>query len=882
MRTPHSWLREYCDPGLTAVEIAERLDLTGTELERIERVGVPSGESFVVGKVLSAEQHPDADRLKVCQVDVGTGEPSTIVCGAPNVAAGQTVPVALPGAVMPDGTKLGKAKLRGVESHGMICAEDELGFTPSGGTGGDHQSRGIMVLEDSIPAGTPLADVLPIADEALELEITPNRPDCLSVYGIAREVHAATGAPLAVDPAAADAEPSGSDSAEDHASVEIADSDICLRFTARVFEDVKVGPSPLWLRQRLIAAGQRPIDNVVDITNYAMLLTGQPMHAFDLDKVRGAKIVVRKASAGEKMTTLDDVERSFDPSMALVCDAEGPSGIAGIMGGQISEVSETTTRVLMEAATWVGPNVLKTSKALGLRSEASTRFEKQLHPEQALAAQRLAARLMVELAGARLVPGTIDAYPEPLPPRVVALSLDRLERILGVRIDDDEVVGILASLGFSSELGGDSLAVTVPAWRDADVQREADLVEEIARIYGLDKLPTTLPARERAIGRLTHAQKLRRRLEDALRDRGMDEIVGWSFTAPETLVKLRLGDAEVLTLSNPLSEDHSAMRPLLLPGLLDAAQRNAAHGVGGVALFESAHVYASDGDLGAPDGSPKGATPAAERHHLAGLLTESSPATWRSDVGAADFYAAKGYVEALLAVAGLSLVVEPARDLPFLHPGRAGRAFVAAGPVSGGGVSVLGGLGLRPVPGATVGGGRPAGVDGRGSAGGPPARGKPPPSPPAEAASAAEGEGLVEIGWIGELHPLVAREWDLEGVAAFELDADLLAELTEGVLATYEDVTSFPAVLQDLAVVVPSEVPAAVVEATVAEAGGVLLASTGVFDVYEGEQVGEGKRSLALRLEFRAVDRTLTEDEVVERRKAIVAALGEIGGRIRG
>jgi phenylalanyl-tRNA synthetase beta chain len=834
MRTPYAWLREYCDPGLTAVEIAERLDLTGTELERIEQVGVPSADNFVVGKVLAAEQHPDADRLKVCQVDVGTGEPSTIVCGAPNVAAGQTVPVALPGAVLPSGTKLGKAKLRGVESHGMICAEDELGL-------GD-QHKGIMVLEDSIPAGTPLAEVLPIIDEALELEITPNRPDCLSIYGIAREVHAATGAPLAADPAEADAEPSGSDRAEDHASVEIADADVCVRFTARVFEDVKVGPSPLWLRQRLIAAGQRPIDNVVDITNYVMLLTGQPMHAFDLDKVRGAKIVVRKASAGEKMTTLDDVERSFDPSMALVCDADGPSGIAGIMGGQISEVSETTTRVLMEAATWVGPNVLKTSKALGLRSEASTRFEKQLHPEQALAAQRLAARLMVELAGARLVPGTIDAYPEPLEPRVIDLSLDRLERILGVRIDDGEVMRILDSLGFVSR-PDDTLAVTVPPWRDADVQREADLVEEIARIYGLDKLPTTLPARERAIGRLTHAQQLRRRLEDALRDRGMDEIVGWSFTAPATLEKLRLAGTPVLALSNPLSEDHSVMRPLLLPGLLDAAQRNAAHGAPAVALFESAHVYEPDGDLDAPEGSPEGVTPATERHHLAGLITESSPATWRSKAGAADFYAAKGYVAALLAVAGLKLIVEPADDLPYLHPGRAARALVA------------------------------------------PAL----PALPVEAAPGGDRSALIEVGWIGELHPLVAREWDLDtpsggtgGVAAFEIDADLLAELTNGALATYEDVTSFPAVLQDIAVVAPADVSAATVEAAVTTAGGDLLAATGVFDVYEGAQVGEGKRSLALRLEFRAPDRTLTEDEVVQRRNAIVAALEQIGGQIRG
>jgi len=817
MRVPYAWLREYCDPGLTAAELSERLDLTGTELERIEAVGVPSADGFVVGHVLAAEQHPNADRLKVCTVDVGAGEPSTIVCGAPNVAAGQTVAVALPGAVMPDGTKLGAAKLRGVESAGMILAEDELGL------GDDH--AGIVVLDDGPAAGTPLAQLAAIADEALELEITPNRPDCLAVYGVAREVHAATGAPLAADPTDADAEPSGTDAATDHAAVEIADPDVCLRFTARVFDGVEVGPSPLWLRQRLVAAGQRPISNVVDITNYVMLLCGQPLHAFDLDKVRGGRIVVRRARDGEAMTTLDDVERTFDPSIALVCDAEGPSGIAGIMGGQISEVSQGTTRVLMEAATWVGPNVLKTSKALGLRSEASTRFEKQLHPEQAIAAQRLAARLMVELCGARLVPGTIDAYPEPLAPSVVTLGLDRLAAILGVRIDDAEVERILASLGFASERDGDSLAVTVPYWRDADVRREADLVEEIARVHGLDKLPTTLPARERAVGRLTHGQRLRRRLEDALRDRGMDEIVAWSFTAPATLAKLRLGDEPALTLANPLSEDHSVMRPLLLGGLLDAARRNAAHGAGAVALFESAHVYAPDGPLDAPRGSPGGATPAAERHHVAGLITESAPATWRSPAGAADFYAAKGYVEALLAVAGLELTVEPLRDRRYLNPGRAAIAFASRG----------------------QGAGEP-----------------------------------VAVGWVGELHPLVAGEWDLDGAAAFELDADRLAELTDGALATYDDVTSFPAVRQDIAVVLAADVPAARVAEVVLDAGGELLARAEVFDVYEGEQVGEGNRSLALALEFRAPDRTLTEDDVVERRVAIEGALAQIGGRLRG
>jgi phenylalanyl-tRNA synthetase beta chain len=773
--------------------------------------------------VLSAERHPDADRLTVCSVDVGAGDPSTIVCGAPNVAAGQTVAVARPGAIMPDGTKLGEAKLRGVRSSGMILAEDEVGI------GQDHD--GIMVLEEDLPVGAPLSEHLPIVDEVLELEITPNRPDAMAVYGVARDLHAVTGAPLGEDPAARDAEPSGDDSAEDHASVEIADPEICLRFTARVFEDVKIGPSPLWLKQRLMAAGQRPISNVVDITNYVMLTTGQPLHAFDLDEVRGRRIVVRRAGEGETMTTLDDVERTFSDEMALVCDAEGPSGIAGVMGGLISEVSDETTRVLMEAATWVGPNIMRTSKALGLRTEASARFEKQLHPEQAMAAQRLAARLMVDLCGARYVPGTLDAYPEPVEPRVVPLRAARMERLLGEQIDEGTADGILERLGFEedggrseggagAEMPGHAITWRVPPWRDSDVQREADLIEEVARIHGLDKLPTTLPARGEAIGRLSGSQPLRRRLEDLLRDRGLLETISYSFTSPEALARLRLTDVTPLAIENPLSEDLSVMRPLLLPGLLDAARHNAAHGRAGVALFESAHAYLPAGELEpAPDGSPRGATPADEHHRLAVLLTESAPAGWRGPAGEADFYAAKALLESLLGSAGIDgwRVEDGTRS--FLHPGRAASIVTAEG---------------------------------------------------------------VELGWIGELHPLVLREWELQGtVAGFELEVDLIHELTRGRVATYSDVTSFPAVLQDIAVIVPEDVPAARLAEVVRAGAGELLGSMRVFDLYHGEQVGAGNKSLALRLEFRAPDRTLTDEEVAERRAAIEKELESIGGRLR-
>ena len=805
MRVPVAWLREYCSPNLSTAEIAERFDLTGTEVARIDRVGVGDEDGFVVGRVLEAEPHPDADRLTVCKVDVGAGDPEQIVCGAPNVAAGQIVAVARPGAVMPDGTKLGKAKLRGVESSGMILAEDEVGISE------EHSET--MVLDGDLKPGEPLAPHLPIADEVIELEITPNRPDCLAIYGIARELHAATGAPLAPDPTEEDA-PATSDErpATDHVSIEIAHPEICLRFTGRVFEDVKVGPSPLWLKQRLTAAGQRPISNVVDITNYVMLLTGQPVHAFDLDEVRGNRIVVRRAEPGEKMTTLDGVERDLDPDMAMVCDAEGPSGIAGIMGGQISEVSDKTTRVLMEMATWVGPNILETSKRLGLRSEASARFEKQLHPDQAIAAQRLAARLMVELCGARMVSGTIDVYPNPVPPRKVPLRSARVEKLLGEQIPVDESVAILGRLAFDVPEPAEAMDVGVPGFRDADVQREADLIEEVARIYGLDKLPTTLPAREGAVGRLTEEQLLRRRVEDVLRDRGLYEIVAWSFTSSETIERLRLGDVPLLELANPLSEDQSVMRPLLLPGLLDAARRNAAYDRGGASYFESAHVYRMKGSdpLGGGDSrgltpSPRGAVPASERHHVAALV-------------AGDFFAAKGVLEALLRAVRVPFEVEPG-ERPFLHPGRS--ASVIAGDEK-------------------------------------------------------------KIGWIGELHPLVAREWDLAGGSAFELDADALAEIVATQTPGYRPVSTFPAVIQDIAVVVPEDTPAAGVEAAVHEAGGDLLERLRLFDVYRGEQVGEGSKSLALRLELRAPDRTLTDEEVADLRGRIESALAEIGGKLRG
>jgi phenylalanyl-tRNA synthetase beta chain len=826
---PYSWLREYCDPGVEPGALAERLAMTGTEVERVGVVGPPSAEGFVVGRVLAAEPHPNADRLRVCTVEVGDGE-RTIVCGAPNVAAGQTVPVALPGATLPGGHKIGKAKLRGVESFGMICASSELEL----GEG----PPGIMVLEnDGLVPGTPLSEVLPIAEPVLELEVTPNRVDCFGVYGVAREVHAISAAPLGPEPWAEDASAEGQGDVNDYASVAVEVPDLCPRFTARVFADVTIGPSPAWLQARLAAAGQRPINNVVDITNYTMLLTAQPLHAFDLDKVPGGALTIRAAADGEKMTTLDDVERTFDSETVLVCDANGPSGIAGIMGGQVSEVSDETTSVLLEVATWNGTNILRTSRMLGLRSEASSRFEKQLHPELCLQAQRIASRLMVELCGAKLVSGTIDVAAEVPEPRRLTLRGERVEGLLGMKIEQADQVAYLERLGFGVEVSGGDLEVAVPPDRHYDVTREVDLIEEVGRVHGLDEhLPSTLPAVAGRVGGLSREQRLRRRAEDTMRDLGFDEVVGWSFTDPGEVGRLRIpeGDsrANPIALSNPLSEDQSVMRTTVLGSLLDIAQRNQAHGADHIAIFESARVYLNHPPTGRnprhtqgnrPVGPLSGGFPGGreapdyEPHRVGCVAVGPLVAkSWRGSGDPVDFFALKGVLEGLGGQLGVELVFEPGEE-PFLHPGRS--AHVSVG-----------------------------------------------------------GEAA---GWIGELHPLVCRAWDIEAAVGFDVDLAALVAVATAGEETFEDVTSFPAVNQDIAVVVPDEIAAEQVRAAVRAGGGKLLRAADVFDLYEGEQVGEGNKSLALRLEFRSPDRTLTDEEVAAQRSAIEAELAKIGGSLR-
>jgi phenylalanyl-tRNA synthetase beta chain len=891
VRVPLTWLREYCDPALDVHQIEQRLTMTGTKVEAIHHHGVRGAGGFVVGRVLDVQLHPDADRLRVCRVDLGDargengggegsgdggGEPApaTIVCGAPNVAAGQTVAVARPGAVMPDGTKLKQAKLRGVVSEGMILAENELEIGPGG--------EGILVLDDlqldaEFAPGTPLADVLPIETDVLELEITPNRPDCLGVYGVARELHAATNEALVAEPWLDD---EGSDGPVEGVEVIVECPELCPRFTARVFEDVKIGPSPPWLKARLMAAGQRPINNVVDITNYAMLLTGQPLHAFDLHRVAAGKLIVRRARDGEQVQTLDGQTRTLDAETIVIDDADGPTSIAGLMGGARSEVVPETTRVLMEVATWDGPTIHRASWKLGLRSEASSRFEKGLQPEQCMHAQAIAARLMIECCGARVADGTIDVAQPPAPLSVLRLREARVQAILGIAVPAARQAEILAALDFAcNPVVADAAAnadepanadapatanepananapaeagldVTVPALRRDDVTREVDLIEEVARIDGLERLPATLPARRGAAGRLTHAQRVRRAAEDAMVGRGLYEVVGWSFAEPSLLDRLQLPPEHelrrVVTLENPLSDAQSIMRPTLLGSLLDAARHNVSRNGPDLAIFESGTVYRAldgAGDGGDPangagaEDVPRTKRRGADEHHALGVLLSGalSPRSWLGERGQADFFAAKALLAGLLDGLHVHWSVKEAQ-WPFLHPGRSAAVLARV----------------------------PAGASGE----------------------CAVGEPLT-LGFLGELHPLVAGAWDLphsgtgELEVAFAIDLGKLATVVPEVVS-FEAFGAFPALRQDLAVTLPENVPARAVLHGVRRAGGEELDGAEIFDVYTGSQVGEGRRSLALALSFRSQQRTLTDEDVAPARERIVAALGELGGELRG
>ena len=662
MKVPVQWLSDHLGELPPLPELVARLSLAGDKVESVERHGLPAGdgveELIVAGHVLAAGKHPNADRLQLTQVDVGEGAPRQIVCGAWNFGAGDTVAVSLPGTVLGDGRRIGRSKLRGETSDGMILSERELDISPDG--------EGIMVLGDGWRPGEPLAPRVPLFHDVIELEVTSNRADLLSMRGVAREVHAIFGVELLpLD----ESEPPalGDRLTTDLIAIAIEDEELCPRFTARVFQDVKVGPSPLWLKARLHAVGMRPIVNLVDITNYVMHDLGSPLHAYDHARIHGGRLTARRARAGETLRTLDGQEREVEPSMLVIADAEGPQGIAGIMGGADSEITDATSTIVLEAANFTRTQILRTSQALGLRSDSSNRWEKGVHPVLAPVASRAAARLVVELCGGRMTPRPLDVSADLAARAQIRVRMERVTHITALEVSLARAVEILDRLGFDPRAGQGTIDVRVPVMRFLDVTREIDVIEEIARIYGLERIPSLLSVGSG--GGLTAAQRVRRTVADACFGAGLTEAQTLSYVPADTPDKLGLAADDprrhMLAVANPLSQDHSHLRTLLLPSLLEALARNAAWGRDDLALFEIAHTYHP------VEGEKLPREPWTFAAVMRGRL---GGAAWRRAGEPASFFLGKGVLESILGAVGVTCRVEAMsseRD-PFLHPGRKG------------------------------------------------------------------------------------------------------------------------------------------------------------------------------------------------------------------
>lgn len=663
MRVSWKWLNELVDIRLKPEELATVMTMAGIPVEEMEYLqkGV---EGVRVGLIEAVETHPQADRLLVCRVKIGEGQYLTIVSGAPNLQAGQKVPVAVPGAVLPGNKKIEKTQFRGIDSEGMLCSAGELGLDADKLP--PELKDGIYILPPDTPLEADIISLLNLDDIVLELELTPNRSDCLSMINVAREVASLTGGRLKL-PIVEESTEGGA--ASGMIELDIQDPDLCRRYVARFIRDIKLGPSPLWLQNRLLAAGVRPISNIVDVTNYVMLEMGQPLHAFDYDLLEDKKIVVRRARDGEELVTLDGQKRTLHHDMLVIADSQRPVGLAGVMGGLESEVTAHTKNILLESAFFHGPNIRRTSQELGLRSEASQRFEKGVDLEKAHQAADRALQLIQLLGAGTPVPGRVDAFvaPEDRPP--IRLRLERVNLILGTALDRETVEKVLVSLQLDLLEKKEGEWLVAPLSYRRDLEKEIDLIEEIARINGYDKIPTTLPYGSTTQGMKTQEQQLRQRISHLMASQGLMDIISYSFINPRHFQWLMLPESHPLrrtvVVKNPLSEEQGVMRTTLVPGLLETMRRNLNRRNKNIRLFELGNVYFSNG-------FPAERPLPEEKWHLGAAVTGQKEKSWAYGEEEYDFYYLKGVVENLLAALGIEdLVFTAGKDLPWLHPGRA-------------------------------------------------------------------------------------------------------------------------------------------------------------------------------------------------------------------
>jgi len=807
LRASIKWLKDYVDFTVTPEELAEKMTMAGVPAENIEFLG-QGIENVVTGKIVELYPHPNADKLSVCKVDVGQSK-LTIVTGATNVSQGDIVPVALVGAKLPGGIHIQTADFRGIESHGMLCSSDELNMDSK--IVPPEVRAGIYILPADTKVGVDIRQVLGLDDVVLEFELTPNRADCFSILGLAREVSVLTKGSLKKPMLTV--HEAYNDKAGALAKVSIQATDLCSRFTARILKDIKIGPSPVWMQQRIQAAGMRPISNVVDVTNFVMLEMGVPMHAYDYDLLAQHSIIVRRANPGERLTTLDGVKRELSQDMLVIADAVQAVGIAGVMGGLATEVTSATQTVLLEAAAFNGASVRRTSRALGLRSEASGRFERGIDPSTVDKALDRAASLLEAMGAAKITHGIIDNYPGVQLPKQITFDPGRVNARTGLKVPQETMVDILRRLEFTVEPKPGQVTVTVPSWR-GDVTGMADISEEIARIYGYDSIPTTFPCGEVVQGTQSYTDTIADLTKNSLCGIGFSEIITFSFIHPSAFDKLGLSPEhslrQAIPLLNPITDEFPLLKTTLMGGVLDTVVRNISRKNEELKIYELGAVYQAKS-------FPMEELPAEPLMVCGAMYGKRQPMSWNETRENVDFYDVKAAVEVILEKLGIKNYSVEAGEYIALHPGKT---------------------------------------------------------------ALFKKEGVV-IGAAGEVHPKVLDAYGIQrSVYLFELDLALLEKFSR-LIGGYQPLPRFPAVSRDLAVVISDTIRATDVTEAIRSTGGDLLANVQLFDVYLGEQVPDGAKSLAFSLTFRAADRTLTDAEVDTHYNNIVEHLGNSFGAQR-